>query len=79
MHAWLLAQYLVIALAVVVSAVYVARRQFPQGVRRLRLACAVPLVREGRPPWMRRIGHWLAPVPKGGSGGDCGGCNGCSS
>ena len=79
MQASLLAQYVVIALAVVVSAGYVARRQFPQGVRRLRLACAVPLVREGRPDWMRRIGRWLAPVPVGGSGSDCGGCNGCKS
>ena len=76
MHASLAAQYVVIALAVVVSAGYVARRQFPQGVRRLRLACAVPLVREGRPQWIRRIGRWLAPVSMN-SGGDCGGCNGC--
>ena len=79
MHASLLAQYLVIALAVVVSAGYVLRRQFPQGVRRLRLACAVPLVREGRPAWVRRIGRWLAPVSGSGKGGDCGGCNGCKS
>ena len=79
MDASLLAQYVVIALAVIVSAGYVVRRQFPQGVRRLRLACAVPLVREGRPAWMRRIGRWLAPVPKGGPGDDCGGCNGCKS
>jgi hypothetical protein len=76
MDAGLLAQYIVIALAVVVSAGFVAKRQFPQGVRRLRVACAVPLVREGRPAWMRRLGRWLAPVPTG-SGGDCGGCNGC--
>ena len=78
MDASLLAQYVVIALAVVVSAGSVARRQFPHGVRRLRLACAVPLVREGRPAWMRRLGRWLAPSA-GGTGGDCGGCNGCKS
>jgi hypothetical protein len=63
---------------VVLSAGYVARRQFPQGVRRLRLACAVPLVREDRPAWMRRLGRWLAPASAKG-GGDCGGCNGCKS
>ncbi|QSX80095.1 hypothetical protein I8J32_014915 [Lysobacter solisilvae] len=76
MHASLLAQYVVIALAVALSAGFVVRRQFPQEVRRLRLACAVPLVREGRPSWLRRIGQWLAPVPQG-DGGSCGGCNGC--
>jgi hypothetical protein len=76
MHAGLLAQYAVIALAVMLSAAFVAQRQFPQGVRRLRVACALPLVREGRPAWLRRVGRWLAPVPATG-GGSCGGCNGC--
>jgi hypothetical protein len=76
MQAGLVAQYVVVALAVVLSAGFVAKRQFPQAVRRLRLACAVPLVREGRPPWMRRLGRWLAPVPAG-AAGSCGACNGC--
>ena len=48
MHASLAAQYVVIALAVVVSAGYVARRQFPQGVRRLRLAHTPLLLRHHR-------------------------------
>ena len=78
MDASLLAQYVVIAVAVIVSAGFVVRRQFPQGVRRLRLACAVPLVREGRPAWLQRLGRWLAPVPAKGAD-DCGGCNGCKS
>jgi hypothetical protein len=77
MHAGLLAQYVVIALAVLLSIVVVARKQFPQGVRRLRIACAVPLVREGRPPWLRGIGRWLAPAPRTLEGDGCGGCNGC--
>ncbi|MGJ7901997.1 DUF6587 family protein, partial [Lysobacter sp. 1R34A] len=56
MDAGLFAQYVVIAIAVLASAVVVARKQFPGGVRRLRVACALPLVRDGRPPWLRRIG-----------------------
>ena len=77
MHAGLLAQYVVIALAVLLSVVVVARKQFPEGVRRLRIACAVPLVREGRPSWLRGIGRWLAPTPRSPGGDGCGGCNGC--
>jgi hypothetical protein len=77
MHAGLLAQYVVIALAVLLSVVVVARKQFPEGVRRLRIACAVPLVREGRPPWLRGIGRWLAPIPRSQGSDGCGGCNGC--
>jgi hypothetical protein len=76
MYAGLVAQYVVVALAVVFSAAFVARRQFPDSVRRLRVACALPLVREGRPSWLRRIGRWLAPVSTG-TGGSCGACNGC--
>ncbi|NUS39142.1 MAG: hypothetical protein HOQ02_08985 [Lysobacter sp.] len=76
MHAGLLAQYVVIALAVGFSVVVVARKQFPAGVRRLRIACAVPLVREGRATWLQRVGRWLAPAPRF-AGDRCGGCNGC--
>ena len=45
--AGLLAQYIVIALAVVLSAWFVLKRQFPGAVRKARLAIAVPLVRSG--------------------------------
>ena len=76
MDAGLLAQYLVIALAVVLSAWFVAKRQFPGAVRKARLAIAVPLVREGRPAWMRRLGKRIAPPVKS-TGGSCGGCDGC--
>lgn len=72
----LLAQYLVITLAVAVSAWFVAKRQFPGAVRKARLAMAVPLVREGRPAWMRRLGKRIAP-PVTPTGGSCGGCDGC--
>lgn len=76
MDAGMLAQYTVIAIAVIVSIGFVANKQFPAGVRRLRIVCAVPLVREGRAAWLRRIGRWLAPAPKN-DAGDCGGCNSC--
>ena len=76
MDGGLLAQYGVIALAVLASAVFVARKQFPGAVRRLRIALAIPLVRDGRAPWLRRIGGAIAP-PGQGAGGSCGGCNGC--
>jgi hypothetical protein len=80
MDAGLLLQYVVIALAVVASLAYVVRRQFPGSVRRARIACAVPLVREGRAPWLRRVGLWIAPAPRnGGASGDdgCGSCKSC--
>lgn len=72
----LLAQYGVIALAALVSVGFVAQKQFPASVRRLRIACALPLVREGRAPWLKRLGRWLAPTPSLGEG-TCGGCNSC--
>ena len=75
MHAGLLVQYVVIALAVLLSAGFVVQKQFPDGVRRLRIVCAVPLVREGRAAWLRRLGRWMAPQPRGGDG--CGGCSSC--
>ena len=79
MDAGLLLQYVVIAVAVAASLAYVVRRQFPAAVRRARIACAVPLVREGRAPWLRRVGLWIAPEPRTGAGGDdgCGSCKAC--
>lgn len=76
MSAGLFAQYVVIAIAVAVSAVVVARKQFPGGVRRLRIACALPLVRDGRPQWMRTIGKRIAP-PARAAGPNCAGCDTC--
>ena len=69
-------QYAVIAIAVLVSAWVVFRKQAPNAARRLRIAIAVPLVREGRPGWMRALGKWIAPVSNGSADG-CGGCSGC--
>jgi len=70
----LLLQYVLIGLAVVASAVFVMRRQFPGTVRRLRIACALPLLREGRSGWMQRLGRWVAPAPRAGAS-SCGGCD----
>ena len=76
MSAGLLAQYIVIALAVLVSAVVVMHKQFPNATRRLRIALALPLLRDGRPAWLRALARKIAPPGQGG-GKDCGGCNGC--
>lgn len=76
MQASLLLQYLVVALAVLVSAAVVMRKQFPNATRKLRIALALPLLREGRPAWLRALARKIAPPGQGG-GKDCGGCNGC--
>ena len=47
-------------------------------MRRLRIALAVPLVREGRPRWLRALGRRIAPAASVGDG-SCGGCNSCGS
>lgn len=72
----LLLQYIVIALAVIVSAWVVAKKQFPGGVRRLRVALAIPMLREGRPAWLRTLGRKVAPEAKSAANG-CGGCDKC--
>lgn len=71
-------QYLIIAIAVVVSAWVVFRKQAPNAARRLRIALALPLVREGRPGWLRAFGTRIAPAPKASADG-CGGCNNCEA
>ncbi len=76
MDAGLLAQYLVIALAVLASVAVVMRKQFPNATRRLRIALALPLLREGKPEWMKSLGRAIAPAPKAG-GPNCGGCDSC--
>lgn len=70
-------QYAVIAIAVLVSAWVVFRKQAPNAARRLRIAIALPLVREGRPAWLRALGKRIAPPSKAADG--CGGCSGCDS
>ena len=76
MSAGLLLQYLIVALAVLISAAVVMHKQFPNATRQLRIALALPLLREGRPAWLRAWAKKIAPPGQGG-GKDCGGCNGC--
>ena len=76
MDASLALQYAIITVAVAVSAWVAARKLFPAGVRRLRVAMALPLLRDSRPGWLRRVGRWIAPEPSA-SGAACGGCDGC--
>lgn len=76
MSAGLLLQYAVIALAVLASIAVVMKRQFPNATRRLRVACALPLVREGKPAWVQALGRWIAPGSTR-SASACGGCDGC--
>lgn len=76
MSASLLLQYTIIALAVLLSAWVVAKKQFPGSVRKLRVAIALPLLREGKPAWLRSIGRRVSPVAKADSSA-CGGCDNC--
>ena len=81
MDASLALQYAIIAIAVVVSAWVVLKKQFPRPVRKARIALALPLLREGRAAWQRKLGRWIAPagslVNGRIAGKDCGGCDGC--
>ena len=76
MSGWLLLQYVVVALAALASVLVVMHKRFPRTTRRLRIALALPLLREGRPAWMRAIGRRLAPTSMA-TGKDCGGCDSC--
>jgi len=68
-------QEFVIALLVLAAAAFVLHDRAPALSRRLRVALAVPLVREGRPAWMKRAGRWIAPPRLASTG--CGACTGC--
>ena len=71
---WL--QYAVIGAVVVLALWIFARKQLPGTLRKVRLALAAPLVREGRPAWMRTLARWIAP-PGGAGVSSCGGCTDC--
>ena len=75
MTASLALQYAIIAAAVLASAWVVFRKQAPGAARHLRIALALPLVRDGRPAWLRALGKRIAPAPK--AAGGCNGCDGC--
>jgi hypothetical protein len=71
---WL--QYLVVGAVVVVALWIFMKKQLPGTLRRARLAVAAPLVRDGRPGWVRSLARRIAP-PSRGEGAGCGGCNDC--
>ncbi|VXB34245.1 conserved hypothetical protein [Luteimonas sp. 9C] len=75
MTAGLFLQYIVVALAVLLSAWVVLKQQAPNAARRLRIAFALPLLRDGRPAWIRAVGRRIAPVPI--AANTCGGCDSC--
>jgi hypothetical protein len=76
MSASLLLQYLVIALAVLLSAWVVLKKQFPGTARKLRGAIAVRLLKPGRASWLQAMGRRIAPAATAGAGA-CGGCDSC--
>ena len=69
-------QYAVVAAIVAACAWIAFVKQMPASARRLRVAIALPLLREGRPPWLRRAGRLIAPPST--AAGHCGaGCDSC--
>jgi len=78
MSASLTLQYVIIAVAVLVSAWVVAKKQFPGSIRKLRVAVALRLLHESRPRWLRALGGRIAPPGSAGRAG-CGGCSGCDT
>lgn len=72
----LLLQYLVIALAALVSAWVVLKKQFPGAARRLRGGLALWLLRPQRGVRLQALGRKIAP-PANAAGGACGGCDSC--
>jgi hypothetical protein len=78
MSASLTLQYLIIAVAVLVSAWVVAKKQFPGSIRKLRVAVALRLLQERRSAWQRALGRRIAP-PGSTGGPGCAGCTGCDT
>ena len=70
-------QYAVIAILVVVSVWVVLKKQFPGPLRKVRVALALPLLREDRGAWIRGLGRWIAPATSMDGDASCGGCNTC--
>ncbi|MCE2943415.1 MAG: DUF6587 family protein [Lysobacteraceae bacterium] len=73
-EAW---QHVAVGLAVAASVLYLVHARAPSLSRRCRMAVAVPLVREGRPAWMKRLGRRIAPPRTRAAA--CAGCDGCAS
>jgi len=80
MNPGLVAQYVVIALLVAVSAVYMLRRLAPTLTTRWQASAAGALLKPGRAAFARRIGRALQPRAATGNCGDgCGTCGSCGT
>ncbi len=75
MPLWL--QYAAVGAIVAVALWIFLKKQLPGTLRRARLALAAPLVREGRPAWMRTLARRIAPPSRGVGASACGGCDNC--
>jgi len=73
-EAGLALQYVVVALAVLASIVYVVRTRLPATTRRLKGWIAIRLIDSGSPR-LATLGRRIAPVPRAKDG--CGSCGGC--
>ena len=73
MPLWL--QYAIVGAIVVLALWIFAKKQLPGPLRRARLALAAPLVREGRPAWMKSLARRIAPPSRGAGSLACGGCD----
>ena len=69
-------QYLVIVIAVLLSLWVVLNQKLPGTLRRFRVALAITCLREGRAPWLARMGRRLAPAARNDESA-CGACTGC--
>lgn len=76
MHVPLSLQYMIIAIAVMLSFWAVLNQKMPGTLRGLRNVLALACLREGRAPWLARIGRRLAPAVNSYESA-CGGCSGC--
>ncbi|TBR06651.1 MAG: hypothetical protein EPO46_12075 [Lysobacter sp.] len=73
MQASLFMQNLIVALAVIASALYIVLTRLPKPARRLRGRLALWLV-DSSLPALQRLGRRIAPAPVN---PPCGGCDGC--
>ncbi|GAB1595594.1 DUF6587 family protein [Lysobacter claricitrinus] len=76
MNAGVVLQDVIVALAVIASAVYVFRTRFPGTARRLRGWAAIRMIDSGSPS-MSKLGRRLAPAARVQDG--CGSCDGCET
>lgn len=69
-------QWLIVSVAVLLSALFVFRKYAPQTVRHWRQQSAIALMRDGNQGWRRALGLKIAPDPAAAMK-SCGGCDGC--